>query len=231
MILAYRDMDLKFQVDTAHRKRGPRAAAFMRAALDPKQQSVAAVFAVDYLKQHKLTPSTTVLAKIQHLTVELALERASAAAWKFVESPSRATHSNWLKQSVSIANVTLRASDSRRATLPTLHQTADLPPLIEPALSRAPSTALDWQTHPAIGVNPESVAMLRDVLRGKQDSKSIAAICEADFLRAMVKTLEPAKAVSTPPRAKKVRLNQFTAAPELRPACVTTFPKLKLSSR
>lgn len=216
--------ELKILLDLAHRKHGPKSAAFLRAALDPKQQSTAAVFAVDYLKQHGLTPSTSKLSSKVQFDLDHAFTLAQSAALAFVATPNRRTHSHWVKSSVALANVALHASDKHRAKLPTLDPVAELPPAIEPALSRAPATALEWQTHPSIGANPMHITMLRQTPKSE---RQFLTSDDREYLRSMVKYLTTIKPVSSTPRPKSARVQSAPVA-EIRPHCVTLAPKLSL---
>lgn len=133
--------------------------SFMTAACNPSTQREAAMFALQLCNSLNILSDSDKMRKTPASSKSVSELRSIAyqRAYEFAESPSRSTYWAWLRASNHIDSGILRVSDRYHDTQPTLSMTVPaLDPLTKP-VSKAPVGALDWQTHPSIGVNPALV--------------------------------------------------------------------------
>lgn len=133
--------------------------SFMTAACNPLRQREACMFALQLCNSLNILSDSDKMRKTPASSKSVSELRSIAyqRAYEFAESPSRSTYWAWLRASNHIDSGILRVSDRYHDTQPTLSMTVPaLDPLTKP-VSRAPVGALDWQTKPAIGVNPALV--------------------------------------------------------------------------
>lgn len=181
----------------------------MRAAADPARQSDARMYAIDWAKSQSVVLSSRSISPV----IPQSMQDCIDAALRFACEPSNKAYVAWLKLSSGMGSAILRASDNRRATLPTISKVAALPDPIAPLVKQACSTSLEWQTKPAIGVNPMHVAMLAQ---------------HSGFSNPIKKERHIPK--RKPKRVKIRSVRAALADVAARPHCVTTLPKLSLNS-
>ena len=105
-------------------------------------------------------------------TVHAARDACSTLAVACADSPSRAALLRVWRASFAYAAACEVQQPARRLRLPKVHA----PDLPTPAVSRCPSGALDWQTHPPISTPPHIVALRDDKPRATVVQKPAPAV-------------------------------------------------------
>lgn len=136
----------------------PIAAAFLRAVFT--QSTTAKLFAVELCALHSFELPQN-LNDCSNFDGSLSSVQLSALA--FAANPSPATANSWLATSSAFTARLYAATVNVSTVRGTLSQSADLPERIAVPLREACSTSLQWQTSPAIGKNPASLAEFASV--------------------------------------------------------------------
>lgn len=145
--------------------------AFLDAALDPKRLNQAHMHASAYaescgilLESNKNRPPLKPITGTQSELRCLAYD----AAYTFATAPSAKSYIKWQRAAFALDSNALRCSDALGSKSPGLHPTH---PTFDPAariVRIIPQGALDWQTHPAISLNPSAVHECAHSLRDLQ---------------------------------------------------------------
>lgn len=118
------------------------------------------MFVRDYAEALNLPLDRTSI-HVATLPREQATVRLACSVHAFAHTPDSLSYQTVLANIAALAAAQLVQSDNYRQTLPTLHPTAPPPEPFPMPLKHACSTSLEWQTNPAIGVNPAKHAEFR----------------------------------------------------------------------
>lgn len=136
----------------------PLAAAFLRSVFT--QATTAHLYAVELCALHSFELPQNMNS---YSDSDGSIASVQLSALAFAASPSPATAHAWLSASSAFTARLYTATANASAMRGTLSQSADLPDRIAPPLREACSTSLQWQTSPAIGKNPASLAEFASV--------------------------------------------------------------------